>query len=485
MSLKSAINSVYYDGFKYTIPEDQTVTSLVQKLSSQLSLIDSTIEIPEFEVRKALDALTNNKATKREIKIVCVSGLSIIESESDKYDLQLLLKNIFSSIKEFGRIIYKSLLIGYLTTSLNNDEMRTLIRDFLHSHKDQIPRRWKNRVSDYSLLEPDVGPKLSVMLLDSKLGSPSELLDRAGLTGVKMGGTVGLEIFKALVHSVSQHLTPHTLNIFKETIQTQNPYLFKNRIDLYTEALIRPYLSECGDNNIKREVLDLVVNTFGDPRTNQATWVAADPELTSNVKHWLADRSFDVLMSVLSASNSSHMWKPRAHFWKYYYDAGVITDVWVAFGEVGTHYAKKMIDSGELKGTGEFGKIIGSVDLEHSMIMLQVGEFTITEWTHSGKVRIFKKGNDRTPKFYSSVYRATLIRDDYGADIALTHAPKTWELQLASLFEYHLGVTPSDSLRHSAKRFKKTFICRDCNTPQHYLFEVGRNQCSSCSRKTL
>jgi hypothetical protein len=193
------------------------------------------------------------------------------------------------------------------------------------------------------------------------------------------------------------------------------------------------------------------------------------------------------MLKVLSASNDTGQWKERAAFWRDYIKLDVVTDAWVVFGREAYRSAIQMVKDGDLS-KGGFGRLHGGgAEPMHSVLLLRIGDLVISEWTHSGKMRIFANGSAHTPVFYQQTYHPHLIRSDAYAQEALVHAVN-WQPRFARIIHKYSGIknptyhTQNGGVLRTAVR-DTTRYCTQCNAPlpRHYLHNV----CLSCNNTQM
>ena len=485
VTLKDRINMTSADVFMMTPPPDHRMQRIVDKLARDADGFDDPKEIPKVELQAALIAVSKNEATSKQLKIACMAGLPTIQAMDQETVGQSLVDRLLSTIEVngdgLGKKFYKALLVGYLVYGVKGTWLGDLVLEFLKRHVDDLPIRWAERVREHHLLDDDVGKHFLQYLLEWEPNQTKEQLRKAGLAGLRLNGAVGGLIFETFALELGSRLTRDRFERFKGYVTTQEGVRFSNRPDLYAEALLRPFLKGVAEQDLQHEIQDFLIQHFDDPRTRQARWASVDPELLNLIRRWLAEGAFDLLMSVVNASNSTHQWTEREEFWKYYFNKEVITDAWVALGENANFEAKKLINAGQLRGTGEYGRIVGhSVQSDHSMLILRMGDFIVSEWTHEGKVRLYRSTNKYAPQPYLQQYKAQKIREDFHADFAMAHM-SNWRAKLSSVLKYHLGIEPPPEHRAESARYNANYSCPSCHRSMHKeLKSPYEKVCNSC-----
>jgi hypothetical protein len=101
-------------------------------------------------------------------------------------------------------------------------------------------------------------------------------------------------------------------------------------------------------------------------------------------------------------------------------------------------------------GFAKFKRGTGSVQSNHSVIIMKIGNLVISEWTHSGRVRLFIDDSLKAPQFYKTEYSANHIRYDgyrissqyasYGNEVFMDHH-FNWQLKIAEFIRKQTGIS--------------------------------------------
>ena len=84
---------------------------------------------------------------------------------------------------------------------------------------------------------------------------------------------------------------------------------------------------------------------------------------------------------------------------------------------------------------------------QHAALILQMGDFTIVDWSHSAKYQVWKRGDKGAPQLFKDRYRSGEL---YSAPIQESHvSPKTfsWQKSLARIIEGRIIYSPKASWR--------------------------------------
>jgi hypothetical protein len=397
------------------------------------ALADAPIYLDEVINSFKHNANPSYKALKR----VAAGSLPDLVARSNGTSLLKRFIDLIISIG--GSVLYKSLLLGYLRIRHDESALTELIRQALINGEKQLPQRWKDRIKKYGLLDKPAGKKLASLALSSSELNPIQVFEDAGLKkGILLGGGFAASAFNEFCTIISidhggEKLT-RFFSILPENLTNKSDervQLTESSLQHVALALLKPYLERDPSDEVRRKIIEKLVNLYRDPRLNPMGWATVDQDLVSVLLRWLTAESFEMLMEVLNSSNQSTQWMTREKFWKGYIDKGYVKEAWVAFGPDAEIQASKLIRSGQLRSRGSFGVLERSqIQGHHSVLFMKVGDLTISEWTHDGKVRFYRSRNNSKPELYKLRYDPEVLRRDSRADHFKVHLGR-WQNDVA------------------------------------------------------
>ena len=132
------------------------------------------------------------------------------------------------------------------------------------------------------------------------------------------------------------------------------------------------------------------------------------------------------------------MWPARRKFWGAYYEHEYMREAWVAFAREGADLAKSLAAEKENPAIGNFGVLAASANVQrnHAVLIMQISELTVADWSHSGKCHIWLSENPSSPKLYRSYSRDELIND---SDFEKKHGGQ-WQLEVHDFIRRHTGI---------------------------------------------
>ncbi|MDA4846248.1 EH signature domain-containing protein [Hoeflea poritis] len=179
--------------------------------------------------------------------------------------------------------------------------------------------------------------------------------------------------------------------------------------------LLDPWLRRDPSDDIKRLLVDWMIDHFGDPRIEAPeVWNRMAETHTAVLMRWLAGDSIRAFMDVISDVENRETWKVRRTFWTSLFEDGIVEEAWVAL-----HPAAEAVALKRAQVTGDvsyrsFAKQSGS-RTDTSLLIMRSGERVIVEGSHNYRVHIFDKGFPARPKLYEPIYLdqdITLPRED-------------------------------------------------------------------------
>ena len=142
------------------------------------------------------------------------------------------------------------------------------------------------------------------------------------------------------------------------------------------------------------------------------------------------------------------MWDYRRAFWMSYLlsdgRSPGIDAAWVAFGDKGATLARDAVRTSGDRSFAAFGKQVDKSP-EHAALILQIGDLTIVDWSHSAKYQVWRRGDKAIPQLFLSHYSHGAL---YSAPIQESHSsPSTfsWQKKLASIIEGQMIFSPKPS----------------------------------------
>ena len=178
-------------------------------------------------------------------------------------------------------------------------------------------------------------------------------------------------------------------------------------------GLIKPMKNQPQKSELVMEILKLITATFGDPRLSDSNYpmlpenlggLASRNACINIIKSWYNFRSMELFFNIIEqviGADSVHQFPRRRKFWEYYFEKGLISDVWVVLGPNALHVAQGVFFNNEEEDyqSLRYGRLRSSRN-DHSALLMKIGNLIICEWSHLGKVRFWTSKCNTAPKFF-------------------------------------------------------------------------------------
>ena len=391
---------------------------------------------------------SNQRPSKKAIRRVAAGSLPDLISRPNGGGL--LGRFLDALIDIGGGSLYKSLLLGYLRIRHSDSAISRSLREVLLRGIDFLPERWRTRIEHFGLLETPPGQKLASIAMTRSSMMPMQVFEEAGLRrGILLGGGFAANAFAHICEDLSLRHDVDRIERFFSLLPDDpsnkgddRVALTEGSLPILAKALLAPYLQVDPDDDLRLRIIDVLVRLFRDPRLNATGWAGVDQDLIAVLLRWLTAESFEMLMEVLNSSNQSAQWRTRERFWRRYVQKGYVREAWVVFGPDAERQATKLIRSGELRSRGSFGVLDRSqIQGHHSVLLMKIGDLTIAEWTHDGKVRFYRSRNTSAPAFYKLRYDPEVLRFDSRTDHYKVHLGH-WQYDVERYIRDVTGLRP-------------------------------------------
>jgi len=223
------------------------------------------------------------------------------------------------------------------------------------------------------------------------------------------------------------------------------------------DALLRPFQDGNPPSGAAERIKTYLLETYGDPRLDRSRWQGVSRYAEEVMLRWLVESTledfFRFVAHVASEdSEADRMWYYRHAFWRAYLNQGVIEQAWMVFGAQAAREAKRRFRD----ETGAYGQLRSGQNVKpnHAVLLLKVGELTISEWSHVGKYRIWRADNDFAPGFYCREYRRPDVVSNPDRE-GSHHGSESgnWQRKLAQAIREETGISiPMKELLPNARR---------------------------------
>jgi hypothetical protein len=313
---------------------------------------------------------------------------------------------------------------------------------------------WGRLHGDMAIFDPVAGPQGLGVAVVRQDRSVTEILRDYGLGAMSANGgyaqAVTAQILNTLAQGGDQDHLRRLGKVKRFALTPDGRALFASQKPQIAEALLRPLLTMNASKAVTEPILEAVLDLLGDPRLNRsrANWIAVASTLKELVIGWLTEQSLRQFLDIVDQTAVEHMWRYRRAFWQSVYDTGLISAAWVAFGIDGCRIAS----SGAYKGL-KFAELYTDgrqVESGHAVLLMQIGNGLIADWSHNAKCNIWYDAADpKAPSLFRDTYGSKAVRIGDNAEnrlangrVSLSHTSSEtfgWQRKVADHITHMTG----------------------------------------------
>jgi len=280
-----------------------------------------------------------------------------------------------------------------------------------------IPRReelsrWRHVQERFRLFEPVQGPTAVADAILASEGEVARIEREAGLAPDYAESRL-LEAVHAVLGTriatemAAGRIAATTLDRVLDGLIEGTRLRFPGQRVALANALLGAWRRATPPEPIKGRLLQFFLRVYKDPRIHHERWFGVAPECVAVLRRWLAREALEQFFDVIDRSALDDHWRYRKKFWLAYFEKGVVEDAWIVLGLEAQRDARRVME-----GNLEFGKLLTGQGAQrnHSVLLLRLDRFIITEWSHNGRCRVWPADDRDAPKFFAARYsRSDLI----------------------------------------------------------------------------
>jgi hypothetical protein len=383
----------------------------------------------------------------REMRLAASSLFEGSERLADDYDL---LEKYFAALRSVrSRMILKRLIHAYCVHFDPSHGGIQRLGAFLGAQVSALDEgwSWSEMHYRYNIFTPSLAPQaLAKAAIESK--DPRADLARAGLSGQLFGAGLSTYVFLSSLKTIQARLekSPTIAEVERAIAWVRKEdgglYFSANRKDL-VKALLWPWVDKDPPTDIRKSIQSFLLDVVGDPRIDRASWLGTDDTARGVMVRWLAQATLEQFLKVVDRVAAAHQWEYRRAFWNAYIERGWVSNAWVAFASNGATVAKQMAKESDDNLMWRFA-VLGGASADQAVLLLQIGDLLIADWSHNGKLRIWRRGNSQSPRIDEPSYIATDLRS--GSDFDIAHLPPDgWQTRAESYIRRFTGLRLSSA----------------------------------------
>lgn len=156
----------------------------------------------------------------------------------------------------------------------------------------------------------------------------------------------------------------------------------------------------------------------------------------------------DLFIKIIEKTAEDRQFKPRKAFWLKYFEKGVISDLTLALASDANAIARKMRNQADNAEYMQWATLRRALP-NQSVLLMQLGDLIIAEWSHSGAMQFWKADNKTAPEFHLKEYFSSALRNgslkikvgNEFRDALIHYENQQWMAWARNAIEYHTGVS--------------------------------------------
>lgn len=344
--------------------------------------------------------------------------------------------------------LFQAVFTGFLS-SYQQPSMRQMLRTFLLEHLNALNSRTRAFIEHSGILRSDEALKDFAKSFAAS-ADPSLFCFSHNLTLNVLASSYGTSLKLAAVREVVKADEPIFLRRFLDWIFSG--FTGTPPSDFY-EAMLSPFKEASPQPEIQTALLSFIVSKYGDPRINvwpHLSGRGADERravCVSTLSRWLSIEYLDLFIRIIEKTAKDKQFRPRKEFWLKYFESNFISNLTLLLAADADQIARKMRNQNEKTEYMKWSKLRNSLP-NQSVLLMQLGDFVIAEWSHDGAMRFWKTG-DGAPKFNRAEYTAgqlrapgLRVRTGGGMKESIRHDDQgNWMRWASSAIKQHTGIS--------------------------------------------
>lgn len=360
------------------------------------------------------------------------------------------------------RAAFFAVIDAYLDGFSSDDETVLSLAKKLRAMNETWPWRtndaWPAKFKAYSLLDPLRAPELLAERILVAGTNSGEIFREAGLdTPGRSFGGLAEAAFRAACHRVKglkgQQAMDGQRTLINCAADDYGKFAYPKIWPEFVEASLTPW-EVVEPSDAHKSALIEILERFGegDPRAKPQLWrpvMDKAPGAYAVLMRWLTRASvlqfLDIVDRLMPDPAAKLMWDYRRAFWMSYLlsdgSSPGIDAAWVAFGDEGARLATHAARTSGDRSFAAFGKQVDK-STQHAALIIQIGDLTIVDWSHSAKYQVWRRGDKGRPQLFQPRYAFGAL---YSAPIQESHSsPSTysWQKKLAGIIEGRVIFSP-------------------------------------------
>lgn len=413
-------------------------------------------------IKKLFQTTHPEELTKKEIRIIPW----IIWDDANEHRNNDLLETYYkySSLTLKKREISAAIsayLDNFSTDKPQCNDLGRIIKNLLKETKPEEFIKWKNLSDEHNLFTPNKAveelAKYFIKRTSHDAINYEQFWDETQIPWQDSATNIASCVFKQVCINFSEFKQKSPEHLFYELLdwgqvndnQLRYP-IFKKDL---AHALLKPWLNEAPEENLKKDIQRFILDKFDDPRIHPGKWATIDQNAQDVMKWWLSRQSFEQFFKIVDRLNKDERWPYRKAFWSAYLNKCDHMEAWFALNENAQRKARQMFPDDNLS----FGMLAGSGSKQNeAVVIMKIDNLIITEWNDTGAARVYSSSNtDITnyykapPKLYNLIYYTddlmNLRRGEEGWFAHLGAENYRWQRDFALYIRNHTNIKMNEA----------------------------------------
>ncbi|WP_170117014.1 EH signature domain-containing protein [Phyllobacterium sophorae] len=298
----------------------------------------------------------------------------------------------------------------YLAHWQKGERRTSALAALIQERSQHLPVRWNNLfMSLPELLDIQAAPGLiSEKMIQQD--DPYNWLLGHGVTSPHAGGLMAATHSAWLAKLPPVRSTRQLDHVFAWLRPQNRPAIGNDMAAGAINKLVEPWISDTPPPDFQSVLLERIVGAYGDPRERRNDfWPLVAGHTRDVLNRWLAGKSMDALLEIITRATANHMWHARHHFWKGLYDRGLVQEAWIALSRPAAQIADDMFRKTENKIYTLAGVQVSRERRDTCLLIMRVGQHIVVEGSHDYRVHLFKSTDSRAPVLYQPQYDAEAL----------------------------------------------------------------------------
>jgi hypothetical protein len=189
---------------------------------------------------------------------------------------------------------------------------------------------------------------------------------------------------------------------------------------------------------VRTKIQTFLLDALSDPRIDGGAWLGTDEAARDVMVRWLAEATLEQFLKVVDRVAPKNQWEFRRAFWNGYITKGFVANAWVAFGSAGAQVAARIAERTSDGVMRRFGKLSGA-GADQAVLLLSIGDLIVADWSHNGRLRIWRRTNRDAPTFNLDTYTASSLRSSSDFD-TVHNPPDGWQAKAEAYIRRHTRI---------------------------------------------